>query len=174
MKKLRHLKYYENFIPPHKKNGKELYDNNSGSEFWGNIGAGVLPICINSKRILLDFRSAEVNEPHTWGIWGGKLDEDVENESGIKQVALREFEEETNYKGKIELIDAYIFKAPGGVFTYYNFIGLLDHEFEPTYSWETEGFKWVTLAELDNMSDIHFGLAGLLENSRSIIEKYCK
>lgn len=103
-----------------------LYANDSGSKFWGNIGAGVLAISKNTGRILISYRSKYVNEPNTWGVVGGKLDDD---KNPPKKAANREFKEETGYAGKLELIPAYIFKTKG--FAYHNFIGIISDEFNP-------------------------------------------
>lgn len=145
----------------------DLFDNDSGEKFWGNVGAGILPIAKDTGRILLPYRSKYVNEPHTWGVWGGK----IESGENPKSAALREFKEETKYNGNIKLIDAYIFKAKG--FSYYNFLGIIEHEFVPNLDWETETFKWVELSEINDL-DLHFGLAGLLKNSKSLIDKTIK
>jgi hypothetical protein len=60
------------------------YDNDSDEKFWGNLGAGILPIS-RTGRILIAYRSLDVNEPHTWGIFGGKLDEDCDELYNIQQ-----------------------------------------------------------------------------------------
>ena len=143
-----------------------IFDNDNGEPFWGNIAAGVLPYCKETKRFLLNYRSEYVNEPHTWGIWGGKID----NGEDIKDAVIREFEEESKYNGNVDLIDSYVFKSGAG-FEYYNFIGIIENEFTPDLDWESEGFKWVTLEEMYNHEDLHFGLETLLKESKNIIEK---
>jgi len=153
------------------------YHNSSGDKFWGNTGAGVLPICTKTGRILLPFRSKYVNEPRTYGIWGGKLDEEEgQSENEIEDVVKREFMEEGGFDGDIKLIPAFIFRTPNESFIYYNFIGLLDHEHNPTLDWETESFKWVTFNELMSIKPKHFGLQKLLNDPKSleIIKKYSR
>ena len=151
------------YIKVHKvKSDSTLYDNDSGENFWGNIGAGILCVCKKTKRILIGYRSKEVNEPHTWGVIGGKLDE----ETNIKKVALREFKEETEFKGKIKLIPAYIFQTKG--FKYHNFIGIINTEFKPKLDWETEKVKWVTFDQLLKIKPKHFGLKKLLKDKKSL------
>jgi len=151
------------------------FDNKSGENFWGNIAGGVIPICTKTGRILLPYRSKYVNEPHTWGVWGGKIDEeDGQGESDIEDVVKREFMEEGGFDGNIELIPAFIFRTPNKTFTYYNFIGLLDHEHQPELDWETESYRWVTFQEMMNINPKHFGLQGVLNDPKSIqiIRKY--
>lgn len=153
------------------------FTNDAGEDFWGNVGGGILPICTTTGRILLPFRSKYVNEPHCWGVWGGKIDEEEgQSENDIDDVVKREFMEESGYDGDITLKPAYIFETPTKSFKYYNFIGLLDHEHKPTLNWETESYKWVTFEQLMSIKPKHFGLSGLLNdpNSMALIKKYAK
>ena len=53
------------------------YQNSKGDKFWGNLGAGVLVYNKTTKKFLISMRSSEVNEPNTFGIIGGKVDEDA-------------------------------------------------------------------------------------------------
>jgi 8-oxo-dGTP pyrophosphatase MutT (NUDIX family) len=172
------IKDYKDYI---KEVGKGAYAAFSGNgvedephKFWGNIGGGVLPICLKTKRILLPLRSEFVNEPNTWGIWGGKLDED-EVQTDIQDVVRREFKEETDYDCNcFELVPAYIFETPNKSFKYYNFIGLFENEFTPKLNWETKKFKWVTFDELIKIEPKHFGLKGLLEHDLEKIKNFVK
>ena len=143
------------------------YDNDSGAPFWGNKGAGVLAFCTETGKFLLDHRSEYVNEPDTYNVYGGKLDEHTgEN---LRHVVTREFYEETGYSGDIELIPLYVFKTKG--FEYHNFLGLIDHEFEPQNSWESQGHVWVTWDELLSFPNKHFGLSDLLlKGSKKILQ----
>jgi len=147
------------------------FANDAGEKFWGNLGAGVLPICKKTGRILVAYRSKYVNEPHTWGIFGGKLDEE-DGEDDLQVVAKREFVEETGFSGDVRLIPAYIYKAKG--FEYHNFIGILDDEFEPELDWETEKTKWINFDELEKLYPKHFGLKALVQNDLDKIKMYSK
>lgn len=145
-------------------------------EYWGKKGAGILPICTTTKRLLIPLRSEYVLEPNTWGVWGGKIDlgEDDEFEitnnidASVENAAKREFIEETEYKGEIKLIPAYVYKD--GSFAYHNFFGLVDYEFDPKLNWETSISKWMTLEELLTLPKKHFGLVALLNNSSKELE----
>lgn len=137
--------------------------------YWGSIGGGVLPICIKTKRILVGLRSSDIMEPHTWGIFGGKLDIDEGVNETIEQAVKRELKEETGYAGSISLKPAYIFKNKG--FEYHNFIGIVNDEFHPSLDWENDDAKWMTYEELINLKSKHFGLSALLKNSNDIIQR---
>lgn len=145
-----------------------LYTNTKGGKFWGNSGAGVLPICVNTGKILVPLRSKYVNEPRTYGIFGGKTDNDETPEHAAK----RELVEEAGYHGNYKLIPAYVYKSSDNTFTYYNFIGLVEEEFKPILDWETEAAQWITFEELINLKPKHFGLESLIANSGDLIKKY--
>ena len=148
----------------------EEYANDAGEAFWGNVGAGILPISKQTGKILVALRSHAVNEPNTWGAWGGKVDD--EHRKDLQGEARREFEEETGYSGHMDLYPAHVFHSQGGGFEYHNFIGTLDEEFEPKSNWETNDHKWVTWDELALLSPKHFGLKALLKNSGPMIKSF--
>lgn len=150
-------------------------------EYWGRAGAGVLPLAKSSGRLLVPFRSLDVNEPHTWGTVGGKLDsidehyddeddyDDYESELEEPEVAaLREFWEETCSSIEPKLIPLYIFEDED--FIYYNFLGLVPKEFTPCINWETERWEWLTIDELLKLEPKHYGLEMLLDDPASVRE----
>jgi 8-oxo-dGTP pyrophosphatase MutT (NUDIX family) len=161
----------DKIITSFKKYNEEIvYDNKSGLSFWGNLGAGILPLCITTKRFLVALRSEYVDIPNCWNLWGGK----VNSEENVEIAAKREFEEESGYNGDIELIPAYIFKTKG--FEYHNFIGLISNEYTPSLDWETQDYEWLTFDELLELEPKHFGLEKLLNDNESleIIKNYIK
>ena len=171
---MKHLKTFNEMIG---SGDYASFHNKNNEPFWGNTGAGCIIISLSSGRILLPYRSKFVNEPNCFGVIGGKIDEEEgQSESDIEDVVKREFEEETGFRGDIQLIPAYVFQTSNKSFTYYNFIGLTDKEFTPVLNWETESFKWVTFDEMMKIEPKHFGLKGLLNDpsSMSIIRKYAR
>jgi 8-oxo-dGTP pyrophosphatase MutT (NUDIX family) len=146
------------------------YANRSGEAFWGDAGAGVLPIARSTGRILVGLRSAYVNEPHTWGVFGGAIDASERP----TDAARRELCEELGYCGPIKLVKAYVFESPGGGFRYTNYLGIVEDEFQPDLDWETEGAQWVTLEELRAIEPKHFGLEALLEHSGSLVARHVR
>ena len=141
------------------------FANDSDEMFWGNMGAGVLAFSKKTKRFLVLLRSQYVNEPGTYGLVGGKLDEES-GETDTQEVAKREFVEETGFSGNIKLIPVFIYNAPG--FEYHNFIGIVDDEFEPTLDWENDNSRWLNYNELIKLYPKHFGLKELLNDKRTI------
>lgn len=141
-----------------------------GRVFWGSAGAGILPVCVTTGRILLNHRSHRVLEPNTWGVYGGKLDDEDLTAEGVLEAAKREFFEETGYTGEFNAVSSYVFKE--GNFSYHNFIGLFEEEFEPELNWESAGYRWVTFGELLDIEPKHFGLRALIENDAETIMQY--
>lgn len=136
---------------------QELFTDPTG-KFWGNSGAGGVFYAEDTKRYLIAKRSAYVNEPNTWGTWGGKLDEDETPEEALE----REIVEETGYVGPYELEYIYTFKDGG--FQFDNYLIIVPHEFEPDHSWETSGHKWVSFGKWPN--PLHFGMKALIPHLR--------
>lgn len=147
------------------------YQNRKGGKFWGNIGAGVLVFAKDSGKFLIAMRSRFVNEPNTYGIIGGKVDDEETVE--LSSEALRELKEETGYKGKIEMSLLSIYRVP--TFSYHTFLGIIDEEFEPVaephHGWENSFFKWVSYEELLTIEPKHFGLEYTIKNSGDKLKK---
>lgn len=141
--------------------------------FWGRAGAGCIFIAKDTGRILLNHRSKYVEQPGTWGVWGGAIDS---NESPI-QAVKREAQEESGYTpDNSSIILIYVFHDQKSGFKYYNFIVLTPNEFKPNIpidsQWETQGWEWVTFG--DWPSPLHFGVTSILNDTKSleIIKKY--
>lgn len=137
--------------------------------FWGKRGAGCLFLAIDTGRICIAHRSQYVEQPGTWGTWGGAIDRDESPESA----AMREVREEAGYDGQFKLIPLYVFEHSSG-FKYYNYLALVEQEFEPKLNWETQGYSWVNFGEWP--SPLHFGLKLVLDDSASMatIKRYIK
>ena len=132
------------------EHGKEL----ATTGFWGKQGAGCIILAKSTKRILLPHRSRSVQEPNTWGVWGGAIDSD----EIPKEAAKREVQEEAGYDVHTEMISLSVFEK--GTFKYHNFLAIIDEEFEPKLNWETQDYKWVDFG--DWPQPLHFGLQSLL------------
>ena len=132
---------------------EEFTDPTTG-RFWGNAGAGGLFYAKDTSRYLIAKRSSLVNEPNTWGTWGGKIDGDETPEEALE----REIREETGYSGGYDLQWLYTYQDGG--FRFDNYLIVVPQEFEPTHSWETSGHKWVEFG--DWPKPLHFGLKALI------------
>ena len=104
------------------------------------------------------------------GGFGGKLDTDEVNEEIIRETAIRELEEETEYHEDITLIKGYIFKDKN--FEYHNYIGIVDEEFEPILNWENDDAKWLDYEMLLAVKPKHPGLKLFLTKSLNLFEKF--
>ena len=130
--------------------------------FWGRQGAGCLILAKSTGRILVAHRSGAVQEPNTWGTWGGAIDIDEDPKSAV----LRELKEESGYAGKVLSTDPlFVFKS--GSFSYHNFLITVPEEFIPKLDWETQGYKWcASLRSIPRPR--HAGLVALLNNSTAL------
>ena len=135
--------------------------------FWGQAAAGGLFMAGDTRRILFSHRSEAVNEPGTWGSFGGAMDEG-ENPA---EAAQREASEEGASVGSQALIPLYVFKHPSG-FQYFNFLFFVPHEFQPHLTWETQGYEWVEFGNWP--SPLHPGTKLLISDQHSLemIRKY--
>ena len=134
--------------------------------FWGRAAAGGLFLARDTGRLLFNHRSVNVLEPNTWGVWGGAIDQDEDP----AQAVSREAAEEAGITVRSnDIIPLYVFKHPSG-FRYFNFLILVDHEFEPRpspeHAWETQGYDWVEFG--DWPSPLHPGVISLLKDQRSL------
>jgi len=134
--------------------------------FWGSQGAGSIVLSKNTGRILLAHRSANVQEPNTWGVWGGAID----SSEDPNEAAKRELEEEAGYHGGITMTPLSVFHK--GDFKYHNFLAVVEEEFTPRLNWETQGYVWTTLDALP--SPLHFGLKWVLSQDKAKIDKLSK
>lgn len=124
--------------------------------FWGKQGAGCLFYALSTGRMLFPKRSDKVLEPHTWGTWGGAMDQGETPEQAVR----REVGEEAGVRVK-SLIPVFTFKHPSG-FQYHDFLAIVPDEFEPKLDHETEDAKWVQPP--DWPSPLHPGVRAMLDS----------
>jgi 8-oxo-dGTP pyrophosphatase MutT (NUDIX family) len=129
--------------------------------FWGRRGAGCVIMAQDTGRFCIAHRSSRVEQPGTWGTWGGAIDEGEDP----AQAARRELAEEAGYTGAMKLVPLYVFKHDSG-FTYYNFLAIVEQEFRPKLDWETQGYDWVEYGAWP--SPLHPGLKAVLSDPHSV------
>lgn len=150
--------------------GKQ-YRNPEG--FWGDAGAGILMFARSTSKFLVLKRSPGVKESGTWGLAGGALnvDEDGQLTESPEDGARREAREELGISNDMNLIPAHVFTSPRGTFKYYNFIGIVEDEFDSGLGdGENTALKWLTLEELKKLDNKHFGLRSLVANSSDLLD----
>lgn len=137
--------------------------------FWGRRGAGCLFQAVDTGRICIAHRSDYVEQPGTWGTWGGAIDDKETPESAVRREAM----EESGYSGAMELLPMYTFRSPTG-FIYYNFLALVETEFRPRLDWENQGFKWTEFGKWPK--PLHPGAKLLFQDASSLklMQQYSK
>jgi 8-oxo-dGTP pyrophosphatase MutT (NUDIX family) len=147
------------------------YRNPEG--FWGDAGAGILMFARSTSKFLVLKRSPGVKESGTWGLAGGALnvDEDGQLTESPEDGARREAREELGISNDMNLVPAHVFTSPRGTFKYYNFIGIVEDEFDSGLGdGENTALKWLTLEELKKLDNKHFGLRSLIANSSDLLD----
>jgi 8-oxo-dGTP pyrophosphatase MutT (NUDIX family) len=129
--------------------------------FWGRRGAGCLFKARDTGRILINFRSKYVQEPETWGTWGGAIDDG----ESPKEAVLREVEEESGFRGHVDLIPMTVFEHRSG-FKYFNFLAVVNREFTPEIDFETAAYAWFAYGKWP--SPKHPGLKELLSHKSNL------
>jgi 8-oxo-dGTP pyrophosphatase MutT (NUDIX family) len=122
----------------------------------GSRAAALLVVARDTKRVLIMLRSEIVLEPHTWGMPGGKCER---SDKSMRDCAVREFREETDYGGRLlaTVEPVSVYREPG--FECHNFVGFVDHEFEPELDDESDDYGWFSIDELPQPE--HFGVREL-------------
>lgn len=162
------------------------FRNRKNCPYWGDGGAGVIPVAKNTGRLLINQRSMYVNEGGTYGIFGGGIFlDDTEFESieelaqsnYPQQHALEELKEETGYTGPIQMQELFVYKdnktnrnGDPCNFYYWNFAGICPAEFPVSpgagHEWENgDGSRWMTVTELFSLRPLHFGLKSVVQNA---------
>jgi 8-oxo-dGTP pyrophosphatase MutT (NUDIX family) len=135
--------------------------------FWGKAGAGCIFVAKDTGKILLNHRSSMVEQPGTWGVWGGAIDG---SESPLEAVKREAYEEAGASPSDSQIIPIYIFHDQKSGFKYYNFIVVVEEEFKPNIPiqsrWETQGWGWFDLNDFP--SPLHFGVKAILNDAGSV------
>ena len=137
--------------------------------YWGDRGAGCLFLSRSTGRLLIQKRGEDVDQPHTWGTWGGAMDKGEDPNDAVQ----REIAEEAGVTGNYELHP--IWTNEKDDFVYYNYLVVVGQEFTPNLHSgrenddEVESWGWF---EYGNWPEpLHFGLKELLDNAGDKIKE---
>ena len=140
-------------------------DKNSVNNFYGSRGAGILLLCPEDNTIFLVQRSSQVNEPGSWGVPGGKVEDGEE----LLQAAKREaFEEVGGLPSSINLLNKIDYKNNKFSYTTFIFSVSLSNKknWRPVLNWESSDYDWFSIDSLP--SNLHFGVKFLVNNLTSL------
>lgn len=154
------------FMWPPKRDKTAHATSDETGRFWGDEGAGVVFYCPKTQKVLVAKRSAEVNEPHAYGTWGGAIDDGESPKSAAQREAYEEAGADVPL-GHIDLVFTY--KDPHSDFQYHNYAVIVESEFKPHLDWETEDFLWAPLTSAP--SPPHFGLKALWPHLKAWVDK---
>jgi 8-oxo-dGTP pyrophosphatase MutT (NUDIX family) len=136
-----------------------IFVDAKGRAHWGERAAGILMIR-SDGHVLLVLRSAEVMEPGTWGIPGGKVEPGQDDWDAAFMEALEEL---GSVPASLEVVDQYTHWAAG--FSYVTFLATVSQKdaerWIPQLNWEHDAWDWFPLDELPRR--LHPGLKKVLE-----------
>ena len=104
--------------------------------------AGVIFLAQQTGRCLLQLRNSDKRYKHTWGLWGGMM----ENGETPFECIQRELKEEIGFMPdltKLNPID--IYQSRNKKFYYYSFAYVTKTEFIPKLNSESAGYAWVDI-----------------------------
>ena len=139
------------------------------------IAAGMFVLCPKTGRHLLLKRPLDFKWGGFWCSPGGHFDPADEFP---KATAIREFVEETGYRGKINILKTPLLVESDNHLDFYTFLGVVEDEFVPCLKGEMEGrnehddYKWIDLNEA--FCQMMPTTAWILKSKRDIIDKTIK
>ena len=114
----------------------------SGDSTPSTTAAGVLFLARDTGRCLLQLRNSDKRFKHTWGFWGGI----IENGETPFECIQREVEEEIGFVPDLQKLNPIdIYQSRNKQFYYYSFAYVTDSEFQPTINAESAGYAWVNI-----------------------------
>ena len=152
-------------------------------EYWGRTAAGILFTCVEDDTMLLMYRSADVDEPFTWGIPGGAVTGDGWFDSD--RMTVQAYEDRTLWDGAKEEVVQECSSLPyalkesdivttfdfrDGSFLYRNFVIDLTLQQKRNWKidivnaeddWENDDWGWFHPHALPR--PLHFGVRDLLD-----------
>lgn len=138
------------------RSGDGWFQNSDGVVRWGRYGAAGI-LLKHGDRYYLARRGAGTDDPGTWGIPGGALDEFESAREG----AVREAREEVGHEGPLKIVREHVYQ-PADDWSYTTIVAEVDRPFKGKgFNWETDEDGWFTAEEMQGM-DLHPGLRAAL------------
>lgn len=104
--------------------------------------AGVIFLALDTGRCLLQLRNSDKRFRHTWGFFGGMLEQ---NETPFEALQ-RELKEEIGFMPELAKLNPLdIYQSRDNRFRYYSFVAVVDQEFSPNLNSESAGYAWVNI-----------------------------
>lgn len=104
--------------------------------------AGVIFLALDTGRCLLQLRNSDKRFRHTWGFFGGMLEQ---NETPFEALQ-RELKEEIGFMPELAKLNPLdIYQSRDNRFRYYSFVAVVDQEFSPSLNSESAGYAWVNI-----------------------------
>lgn len=104
--------------------------------------AGVIFLASNTGRCLLQLRNSDKRFKHTWGFWGGM----IENGETPFESIQRELREEIGFVPDLQKLNPLdIYQSRNKKFYYYSFAYVTETEFMPELNSESAGYAWVNI-----------------------------
>lgn len=141
------------------------YDEGFLGTHWGRQASGLL--FTDGRRFLLVRRSAYVTEPGTWGVPGGAIPLDCENQAyrDALESAMVETQEELGSVPEFRVIEIVKDEHEDG-FVYTTFVAKVSpgtvQSYAPVLDWETDDWRWVTAAQAGRLP-LHPGLRRIFD-----------
>jgi 8-oxo-dGTP pyrophosphatase MutT (NUDIX family) len=133
-----------------------------GSRYWGKKGAGIW--FTEGTSVLLLKRSNKGDNPGTWGLPGGKLEDGETNIDG----ALREVREECGGSFAGKRFDSLL--DQDGRFTWTTFFYKVDKKFDCKLSDEHTDWAWIPFNELESY-ELHPKFKANLDRHLRVMER---
>ena len=113
-------------------------------------------------------RGLDQPQPGTWATFGGKFEKGEDLDP--KQNAIREFVEESGYKGKFKISSNPLDVYRTNHLQFYTFIGLFDEEFVPDLDTADEAidYGWFYLGEFPE--NLHIGVLDMFTENKKTLE----
>lgn len=103
---------------------------------------GVVFLAKDTGRCLLQLRNSDKRFKHTWGFWGGM----VEDAETPMEAIIRELNEEIGFVPDLHKLNPLdIYQSRNKKFYYYSFAYVTDTEFHPVLNSESAGYAWIDI-----------------------------